>query len=385
MWRARCQYRAEDGERIDTTRWGKTKDEAVDSVKVALQERITQDSPAEDSILSPSSLFVDAGAVWLDWIQRPEAQPYKGGLAERTQREYREHYYRHIDVAGSPLRGRTIAQVNDPQRLILFLQGIADNSGTASAKMGRTVLSGILALCLRRGVIKVDFARSIGTVSANRKKPVFRDRTRAFTRKERDKVLRYGDRLAATASNPRTKRKWQAATDVLAFMAGTGCRINEARLLQWADVNLRTGRVRIRGTKTTGSDRMNNLPPWLTKRLKRRSTAMKKWDHGKPYVFSLGYPREVILPNGLRQYLKQNVPPGDRNLGKWVRDVLDGAGFDWAVPHTFRRTVASMLHDAGIPLVDIADQLGHADPAMTMSVYLGRDLTGDKSANAAVL
>lgn len=102
-------------------------------------------------------------------------------------------------------------------------------------------------------------------------------------------------------------------------------------------------------------------------------------------MFSLGYPREVVLPNGLRQFSADNVPPGDSNLGKWVRDVLDGAGFPWAIPHTFRRTVATLLHEAGIPLVAIADQLGHADPSMTMSVYLGRDLEGDKSALAKVL
>jgi integrase len=59
--------------------------------------------------------------------------------------------------------------------------------------------------------------------------------------------------------------------------------------------------------------------------------------------------------------------------------VLDGAGMSWAVPHTFRRTVASLLHEAGVPIVRIADQLGHADPAMTARVYLGRDLEGDKS------
>lgn len=49
------------------------------------------------------------------------------------------------------------------------------------------------------------------------------------------------------------------------------------------------------------------------------------------------------------------------------------------MPHTFRRTVASLLHEAGVPIVRIADQLGHADPAMTSRVYLGRDLEGDKS------
>ena len=64
---------------------------------------------------------------------------------------------------------------------------------------------------------------------------------------------------------------------------------------------------------------------------------------------------------------------------KALRSVLDGAGFGWAVPHTFRRTVATMLHEAGVPIVKIADQLGHADPAMTARVYLGRDFQADKT------
>jgi integrase len=37
------------------------------------------------------------------------------------------------------------------------------------------------------------------------------------------------------------------------------------------------------------------------------------------------------------------------------------------------------LSEAGVPVGVIADQLGHADASMTMSVYLGRDPLGDKS------
>jgi integrase len=51
----------------------------------------------------------------------------------------------------------------------------------------------------------------------------------------------------------------------------------------------------------------------------------------------------------------------------------------WATPHTFRRTVATLLHEAGVPISRIADQLGHADSAMTASVSLGRDFLGDKT------
>lgn len=130
---------------------------------------------------------------------------------------------------------------------------------------------------------------------------------------------------------------------------------------------------------------MNNLPTWLTERLTRRQQEMADWEHPQPFVFSMGRPREEILPNGLRTYPGDNVPPHETNLAHWIRDVLDDAGFPWAIPHTFRRTVATLLHEAGIPLAAIADQLGHADPTMTMSVYLGRDLHGDKSAHADIL
>ncbi|MBC7595363.1 MAG: tyrosine-type recombinase/integrase [Kineosporiaceae bacterium] len=81
----------------------------------------------------------------------------------------------------------------------------------------------------------------------------------------------------------------------------------------------------------------------------------------------------VAAPNGAdsRQKWEQS------NSNAAVRSVLDGANMDWAVPHSFRRIVTSMLHEAGIPLVRIADQLVHADPSMTARVYLGRDLKGE--------
>ena len=70
------------------------------------------------------------------------------------------------------------------------------------------------------------------------------------------------------------------------------------------------------------------------------------------------------------------------NSAKALADVLDGAGFPWATPHSFRRTMATMLHKAGVPLVKVADELGHADLTMTARAHLGRDFMGDKSALA---
>jgi len=66
------------------------------------------------------------------------------------------------------------------------------------------------------------------------------------------------------------------------------------------------------------------------------------------------------------------------NSAKALASIFAGSGFPWAIPHTVRRTVARLLDQAGVPIAQIADQLGHSDPAMTASVYLGRDLMGDK-------
>lgn len=385
-WRARCQYRAQDGSRIDVTRWARTQRQAIAAVEEALAELNSAVPVAEtDSMLSLASPFTDAAEAWLEWIKRPESRLARGGLSQQTLRIYRGTYERHINGPGSPLRGRTIAQVNDPQRMILFLQRVADAKGTTTAKMCRSVLSGILGMCLRRGVVKVNVAKAIGTVASLNPTTTGRDRKRAFTREERDLVLAKADDLAEQATNPRTIRKWRLTADVTAFMAGTGCRIGEARLIAWDDLDLANKKVRVRGTKTTGSDRMNNLPDWLVDRLQRRWEEMSTWDHPEPYVFSMGRPQEVTLPDGQLVYPGSNTAVDSTNLAHWMRAVLDEAGFTWAIPHTFRRTAATLLHEAGIPLAAIADQLGHADPTMTMSVYLGRDLEGDKSALAAVL
>ena len=73
------------------------------------------------------------------------------------------------------------------------------------------------------------------------------------------------------------------------------------------------------------------------------------------------------------------------NSANAVRAALDASELSWAVPHTFRRTVATLLDQANLPIARIADQLGHADVSMTARVYLGRDLKGDKSELAEVL
>lgn len=52
------------------------------------------------------------------------------------------------------------------------------------------------------------------------------------------------------------------------------------------------------------------------------------------------------------------------------------------MPHTYRKTVATLLDGDGLSARVIADQLGHARISMTQDVYLGRRVVDDPAAAA---
>jgi len=68
------------------------------------------------------------------------------------------------------------------------------------------------------------------------------------------------------------------------------------------------------------------------------------------------------------------------NTSADLRRLLDTAGFDWVTSHTFRKTVATRLDEAGLSARAIADHLGHARPSMTLDVYMGRNVASAEAA-----
>ena len=54
----------------------------------------------------------------------------------------------------------------------------------------------------------------------------------------------------------------------------------------------------------------------------------------------------------------------------------------WITSHSFRKTTATILDDAGRSAREIADQLGHARPSMTQDVYMGRRSRNPGAAHA---
>lgn len=370
IWRTRCRFRKADGALLDLTRWAPTRREAEARIGAAITDLKVG---GRDAVVRPSTPLSEAGEAWFATLSRSDA-----GKAENTLKAYRGAWERYVVVEGSPLRGLTLSAANDVQRVLGLLRDVADKHGTGAAKMARTVLSGLFGWAIRLGVLDFNAARNTGTVKAVEPRETARDKRRSLTREERDHVIATADAWAreagssesATRGVSRTVRTRETVADLMAFLAGTGVRISEARMLRWDDLDLDAGTTMVRGTKTASSERLLNVPQWLSERLARRGETSGQ----DGYVFA-----SPGLVSG------QDVPMDSSNLAGAVRRVLDRAGLDWATSHSFRRTVATMLHEGGAPLVRIADQLGHANPTMTANVYLGRDLRGDKADLAAML
>jgi integrase len=324
-------------------------------------------SVGDDVQMSSNTLFAVAAEVWLSQFRSdPKKSP-------NTVRLYADTMHRYITGPESTIQALPLRLANDPQRLRGLLQRVADGHGTATAKTTKSVLSGILGLAVANGVLQTNAllqVKPVTAASSESQEGPKRDHTRAFTLAERDATVAYADSVASLPGDPRTIRKARATADLVAILAGLGCRIDEARSIRWSDVDLEAGTVRIRGTKSAAADRMLNFPGWLLQRMQVR--AERDGTNG------------LVLPSP--GHLDQPERKWDSfNSHKAVRAILDGAGFEWAISHSYRRSVASLLHAQGAPLVRIADQLGHADVSMTSRVYLGRDLTGDKADLADLL
>jgi integrase len=306
-----------------------------------------------------------AGELWLEQKRRPES-----GVKASSVVQYEQNFGRY--VRDSTIAERTLRDVNAVPVLRPFLQKVADSHGGGAARTARTVVSGILTMAVEDGVLTHNAARSVrppqpvggpmDRMSAARRArvgegpEVERNTTRALTRDERESL-----RAFAAQDDAATRTD---VADLLWWMAGTGVRISEALDQRWEDVDLDAATARVRGTKSARSDRTVPLADWLVARLQERR---------RSGVSAFGYVFASPGTGGRRDR---------RNAARAMRDVMDRAGFAWATPHTLRRTAATLIADAGLPVNLAADVLGHADASMTARVYLGRKVDVSRAAAA---
>lgn len=239
-------------------------------------------------------------------------------------------------------------------RLDRFLQAVLRHKGYATAKkLCRTVLSGICGWLVRQDGLRANPVRDVTPLEADH------DRApRALT------PVQIRDWLAFLDADPDARRK--DLPELARFILATGLRLGEALGVCWSDVDLTRGvlsvertAIRVKGKglmasrlKSRSSYRVLVMPGWALTMLKARRVRLGAFDG-------------PVFPDTKGGYRDRN------NVGRDFREVRAGTAFDWVKPHTYRKTVATLLDSKGATAPMIADQLGHSRISMTQDVYIG--------------
>jgi integrase len=346
--RARARYRDYDGVVRPVTRYGASRPRAEAALKEALRDRV---SPLTGHIDQESRLSKVAD-VWLDEVNGRD-------LATATKELYADMVERHIVPGLGALRLREITvPVIDR-----FIKITSSRSRPGTAKTARSVLSGMLGLAVRHGALTTNPVRDIARISRPRK------HVRALTKDEVAKL-----RAALHADDAALLLD---LADLVDFMLGTGLRIGEACAVRWSAIDLAAGVLEVNSTvvrtkehglvvqerpKSAAGWRVIALPQSIVEMLRRRQGG------GAPMS-------AVVFRSSLGQIRDRSNTTGD------LRRALDRTGFDWVSSHTFRKTVATRLDDAGLTARQIADHIGHARPSLTQDVYLGRKVVTSQAAS----
>jgi integrase len=377
-YKARARFRDEDGVTRTVARFGQTQAAAKRALRDALAERVRSGRIDRDTTVR------ELAKLWLADVQGSDR-------AARTKEHYAYCLDRYVlDRIGSLRVSEVDTGVCDE-----LLKTLALRSRSA-AKSTRAVLNGLFRLAVARGAATGNPVRETGSIGGQR------SLARALTADEANRLadgLRSDPRaLPPSPDNP----AGLDLADLVDLMLATGCRIGEAlacRHMPGADgqplLDLGAGTWEINATvvriksvglvvqerpKSAAGWRVLALPPPITLMLRRRRDEMRLRPAKAKILSDRGDLREA---DGLSVAFPSPYSPALRdpsNLAADLRVLLDGLGFTWVTSHTFRKTVATRLDGAGWTGRQVADQLGHANPSMTLDVYFGRKVVNADAA-----
>ncbi|WP_248581557.1 site-specific integrase [Nocardioides sp. InS609-2] len=158
--------------------------------------------------------------------------------------------------------------------------------------------------------------------------------------------------------------------DIIDLLLATGARIGEILALRWSDVDLAAARPTVTfcgtiktetglgtyrkdSTKTARGMRQLVLPPFAVEMLLRRRVEEPANLYNAVFATRTGTWHQAS------------------NVERRWRQIRSGTKFEWVTPHTFRKTVATLIDDAA-DADTAARVLGHSSSAVTEAHYINR-------------
>lgn len=159
------------------------------------------------------------------------------------------------------------------------------------------------------------------------------------------------------------------------LLAYSGMRKGECLALKWSDVDFKNNTINVNKTVTTGLENKLYLSNGKTANSVRlldmdRQTMdyLKQWRTSQQkQMLELGL-------NFLNQdnFIFPTINNGITSLSKptqWNNAICKKYGLRHIKVHGFRHTHASLLFEAGVPMQNVKERLGHADIQTTMNIY----------------
>ncbi len=305
-----------------------------DGKPVVKRARAPTRDAALDELTRMSRLYLAGGEPALGTLDAYLSEwlaGHRSSIRPSTYRAYEAHVRLHI----SPLLGGiTVAKLRpvDVRRLIAERQQAGISAGTIH-NIVRT-----LGMALAQGVRERSLVDN-ATVGVSLPR-VEREPVRALTE--------------ATAVAVIDACKDSYIADLVVLLLGSGLRVGEALGLDWRDVG--EGFVTVRRSKT--QVRAVPISDDAAAALERHRLTAKRYGPEVP-VF--------LAPNRQRTG-KTDRLRGD-TVGHTLKLLLEQAGLPHMRVHDLRHGVATLMVARGVHMRLIAQQLGHANPAITAKVY----------------
>ncbi len=346
-YRSRTRIRDKDGVTREVTATGTTSAAAERALR---QKLVDRQAPTQQGITADTTI-ARLATLWLTFLRDEDR------IEATTINEYERVLTKVVipELGGLRLREVTTG------RLDLFLVRLRAIS-TSRQRKTKVVLGAMLGLAVRHDALPVNPVQQTSRIHREKSEP------RSLTLEELDTV-REAVCAWATAQRSGPKATTDMA-DIIELMLATGARIGEILALRWVDVAPEATRPNLtingtiktepgRGTyrkaspKSDASVRTVVLPDFAVAMLKRRQAAARE------------NPNEAVFPtrNGTWQQVN--------NVERRWRQIRQGTGLDWVTPHTFRKTVATLISER-VDAETASQQLGHSSPAITREFYISK-------------
>jgi integrase len=345
-YRARTRFRDFDGETREVTATGRSRPAAERVLKAKLAEHR---APAGD-LIGPDMRISQVADIWLA-LYRSE---------QRSEATTANEYQRIIMNVINPAIGNVRLREATAGRLERLIKAQESHS---RRKKTKTVLKMMFDAAV------IDEALPANPVSSTSRLRGQRKEVQALTVEDLIAVRSAVDAWM-TKKRPGPKPT-KDMPDIVDLLLATGCRIGEILAVRWSDIDFAatpptvsvTGTIKTetgKGTyrkpkpKTDASQRHIALPPFAVDVLMRRRIEEPANRYHAVFATRNGTWHQV------------------GNIERRWRTIRVDSGFEWVTPHTFRKTVATLI-DRLVDSDTAARVLGHTSDAITKEFYIERD------------